>query len=201
MNLAGPPRPRERRRTRCAAIGQDARVMIGLPDTLEGDGVRLRRLREDDAPAYAAAFREDPELGRLIGAETDPDEAKVRERAGQGFELVVAGPGDTYAGSVLLHSLDERNRHCEVGFWLVPAARGQGLASRAVRLVVSWAFEALGVLRVEMTTTPDNAAVFALAERLGFTHEGVLRKRNIERGERVDVAWFGVLREDWRSQR
>jgi RimJ/RimL family protein N-acetyltransferase len=49
-----------------------------------------------------------------------------------------------------------------------------------------------------MTTTPDNAGVFALAERLGFMHEGVLRKRNVERGERVDVAWFGVLREEWR---
>ena len=66
------------------------------------------------------------------------------------------------------------------------------------RLVVSWAFEELDVLRVELTTTPDNAGVFALAERLGFAHEGVLRKRNVERGERVDVVWFGVLREEWR---
>jgi len=49
-----------------------------------------------------------------------------------------------------------------------------------------------------MTTTPDNAAVFALARRLGFTQEGVLRKRNVERGQRVDVVWFGVLREEWR---
>jgi ribosomal-protein-alanine N-acetyltransferase len=49
-----------------------------------------------------------------------------------------------------------------------------------------------------MTTTPDNAAVFGLARRLGFTQEGVLRKRNVERGERVDVVWFGVLREEWR---
>ena len=40
--------------------------------------------------------------------------------------------------------------------------------------------------------------MFALAERLGFTQEGVLRKRNVERGQRVDVVWFGVLREEWR---
>ena len=173
---------------------------IELPASLKGDGVALRRLRPGDAHAYAAAFKEDPELGRLIGTEEDPDEARVRQRAtaDRRFELAITGADDAFAGMVLLHSLDERHRHCEVGFWLVPAARGRGLASRAVRLVVSWAFEELDVLRVELTTTPDNAGVFALAERLGFAHEGVLRKRNVERGERVDVVWFGLLREEWR---
>ncbi len=46
---------------------------------------------------------------------------------------------------VLLHSLDERHRRCEVGFWLVPAARGNGLAERGERVVVVW----FGVLREE----------------------------------------------------
>ncbi len=49
-----------------------------------------------------------------------------------------------------------------------------------------------------MTTTPENPSVPALARRLGFAQEGVLRKRNVERGQRVDVVWFGVLREEWR---
>src|SRR4051794_41533542 len=62
-------------------VRQDARVHIELPASLSGDGVALRRLRAGDAPAYAAAFRDDPELGRLIGTESDPDEARVRERA------------------------------------------------------------------------------------------------------------------------
>jgi RimJ/RimL family protein N-acetyltransferase len=174
-------------------------VHIELPASLKGDGVTLRRLRSGDAPAYAAAFQDDPELGRLIGTEADPDEAQVRARAtaDRRFELAITDADDAFAGMVLLHSLDERHRRCEVGFWLVPSARGRGLASGAVRLVVAWAFEQLDLLRVEMTTTPDNEAVFALAERLGFTREGVLRKRNLERGERVDVVWFGVLREEW----
>ena len=88
----------------------------------------LRRLRAGDARAYAAAFKDDPELGRLIGTETDPDEARVRDRAtaDRRFELAIADEDDAFAGMVLLHSLDERHRHCEVGFWLVPAARGNG---------------------------------------------------------------------------
>src|SRR5699024_6519073 len=88
----------------------------------------------------------------------------------------------------------------ETGFWLVPAARGRGIGASAVALLVGWAFSELDMLRVEMTTTPENAAVPALARRLGFTHEGVLRRRNIERGERVDIVWFGLLREEWRER-
>ena len=50
-----------------------------------------------------------------------------------------------------------------------------------------------------MTTTLDNATAAAVAERLGFVREGVLRKRNIERGRRVDLVWLGLLREEWRG--
>ena len=179
-------------------------MRIELPESLTGDGVVLRPLRPADAPAYVAAFRADPELGRLLGMEEDPDEARIRERAerlpglaadGRVVELAI---GEPFAGTVILHSFHEHHRRCEVGFWLVPEARRRGLGSRAVALGVAWAFRELDLLRIEMTTTPDNAAVFALAQRLGFAQEGVLRKRNVERGARVDVVWFGVLREEWR---
>jgi [ribosomal protein S5]-alanine N-acetyltransferase len=178
------------------------RVRIELPERLEGEDVLVRRLRPDDATAYVAAFRADPELGRLLGMEEDPDEARIRKRAKRLSALAAEGRivelaiGEPFAGTVIFHSFDEHHRRCEVGFWLIPEARGLG--SRAVALGVAWAFRELDLLRVEMTTTPDNAAVFALARRLGFTQEGVLRKRNVERGRRVDVVWFGVLREEWR---
>lgn len=180
---------------------------IELPETLRGDGVLLRRLRPEDAPAYVAAFGADPDLGRLLGMEQDLEADAIRERAERMPELAAGGKlvelavseegGETFLGSMMLHSFDAHHRRCEVGFWLAPAARGRGLGSRAVALAVSWALHDLDLLRVEMTTTPDNAAVFALARRLGFTQEGVLRKRNVERGARVDVVWFGVLREEW----
>jgi ribosomal-protein-alanine N-acetyltransferase len=171
---------------------------VELPERLVGDGFVLRRMRAADAPAYAAAFRDDPQLGRLLGVDEDPDESAARGRVGRLGELAIADPdSDAYWGTILLHSHDERHRRCEIGFWLVPAARGHGIGSAAVACLVSWAMQALDLLRVEMTTTPDNAAVDALARRLGFTREGVLRKRNIERGQRVDVVWYGVLREEW----
>jgi RimJ/RimL family protein N-acetyltransferase len=184
-----------------------AGMRIELPESLTDGDVVLRRLRAEDAEAYVAAFGADPELGRLLGMEADPGVEAVRERAaklpehaaaGRIVELAVTAAGDdAFLGSMILHSFHDQHRRCEVGFWLVPAARGRGVGSRAVALAVSWAFDALDLLRVEMTTTPDNEAVPALARRLGFAQEGVLRRRNVERGERVDVVWFGVLREEW----
>ena len=175
------------------------------PEALAGDGVTLRTLRVDDAPAYAAAFRDDPDLGRLIGAETDPDEAAVRERIANaaeraGFELAIAAGGaDAFEGVVAVHGIEPDHGRAEVGFWLVPQARGAGLGARAVGLVVSWLFEH-GMRRVEMTTTPDNDAALVLARRLGFEQEGVLRQRAIERGRPVDIVWLGLLRDEWRRQ-
>ena len=51
---------------------------LPVPEDLERDGIALRRLRARDAGAFAAAFREDPTLGVLIGADEDPTENSVR---------------------------------------------------------------------------------------------------------------------------
>jgi RimJ/RimL family protein N-acetyltransferase len=179
---------------------------ITLPGEVRHGSATLRPLCADDAVAYAAAFRDDPDLGRMLGIERDPDEDDVRTTAAQAAEkaadgrvvrLAIAGEDGGFAGEVVLHSFAPQHRRCEVGFWLVPAARGRGLGADALAATANWVFGELDYLRLEMTTTPDNPAVPALARRLGFTQEGVQRKRNVERGGRVDVVLFGLLREDW----
>jgi RimJ/RimL family protein N-acetyltransferase len=169
--------------------------------------VALRPLRADDAGPYAGAFVDDPALGRLLGVEKDPDEPSVRERIARQaatvedakfFTLAIADPQtDEFWGEVIVHSIDDHHRRAEVGFWVVPDQRRRGVGSRAVGLAITWLFQELDLLRVEMTTTPENQVVPALARRLGFRHEGTLRSRNVERGQRVDIVWFGLLREEW----
>lgn len=182
-------------------------VKVRLPARLEDDRAALRPMRVQDAPAYAAAFREDRELGRLLGIEADPDEASVgnrieaqaqRAEETTSVALAIVDPvTDAFWGEVIAYSLDDHHRRGEIGFWVVPAQRGRGVGSCAVGLMLGWLFGELDLLRVEMTTTPDNQVVPALARRHGFKQEGILRSRNVERGQRVDVNWFGLLREEW----
>jgi ribosomal-protein-alanine N-acetyltransferase len=95
---------------------------------------------------------------------------------------------------VMLHTLDFKHERAEVGYWLVPAARGRGAGRAAVSLLVEWAFDRLRLARIEITTTPDNTAARALAASLGFVEEGVMTSRNLERGRRVDVVLLARLR-------
>jgi [ribosomal protein S5]-alanine N-acetyltransferase len=178
---------------------------LPVPEGLLRDGVVLRRLRARDAGPFACAFREDPVLGVLIGADEDPTENGVRRfiarqpglRA-RGEFLGVAVTDESrrpFLGHVMLHTLSWRHKRAEVGYWLVPGARGRGIGRTAVSLLVDWAFATLDLDRIEITTTPDNEAAKRLAESVGFTAEGVMRARNLERGRRVDVLLLARLRD------
>ncbi len=186
------------------ARGAVASNTLPVPEGLERDGVALRRLRARDAHPFAAAFREDPQLGVNIGADEDPTENGVRRfiarqpglRArGEFLGLAVTDPSRRpFLGHVMLHTLAWRHRRGEVGYWLVPEARGRGTGKIAVSMLVEWAFAELELDRIEITTTPDNGAARALAASLGFAQEGVLVSRNLERGRRVDVVILARLR-------
>jgi RimJ/RimL family protein N-acetyltransferase len=177
---------------------------LPVPEGLERDGVALRRLRARDAHPFAAAFREDPALGERIGADEDPTENAVRRfiarqpglRA-RGEFLGLAVSDETkrpFLGHVMLHTVAWRHKRAEVGYWLVPSARGRGIGPTAVSLLVDWAFATLELDRIEIATTPGNDAARKLAESLGFTPEGVMVARNLERGRRVDVLLLAKLR-------
>jgi [ribosomal protein S5]-alanine N-acetyltransferase len=172
------------------------------PGDLTDGTILVRRLRRDDAQAFAKAFTDDPALGVMLGSESDPTVAEVESQAangGLGALAIADARTSEFLGGIGLYRVDERQRRGEVGFWLTPQARGRGAAGRAVRLLTSWAFGHLGFDRVELTTTPDNAATRALALKLGFTEEGTMRQRNLERGRRVDVIMFAVLKDEWQS--
>jgi len=177
---------------------------LPVPEGLIRDGIALRRLRPRDAAPFAAAFRDDPELGVLLGAEEDPTESRVRRfiarqpslRA-RGEFLGLAVTDHTrkpFLGHVMLHTIAWRHKRAELGYWLVPQARGRQVATRAVGLLVDWAFEELDLERLEITLLPDNGPARALAATLGFRAEGTMIARNLERGRRVDVMLLARLR-------
>jgi len=87
----------------------------------------------------------------------------------------------------------------EVGYWLDGQHERRGIATRAVRALVDAAFRERRLVRVELRTAVDNARSRALAERLGFHHEAVLRSAQAFADRRVDMALYAVLARDWRG--
>ena len=98
------------------------------------------------------------------------------------------------AGSIGAHGIRDGVAH--VGYWTVPAVRGRGLASDALRTLTGWFLREGGTARVELVVEPANTGSVRVAEAAGFTREGLLRQRLVLRGRRADVAMYSMLRTD-----
>jgi RimJ/RimL family protein N-acetyltransferase len=153
------------------------------PFELPVGSVLLRPWREDDADATWAALR-DPEilLWNSSGSASREAVARfLRARAdwsgGDHASWAVVDPATgELLGSVSLHSIDREQGTAEVGYWTAPAARGRGVAGRAVDAACRWAFAVLPVERIELLHAVENPASGRVAERAGFTLEGRLRR-------------------------
>jgi ribosomal-protein-alanine N-acetyltransferase len=178
---------------------------IPLPDPPLVDAeLRLRPWSLGDVPAVTAACQ-DPEISRwtVVPQEYTDQEATefiaTRESdrlAGRELALAVVDDGDALLGAIGMSNFDWPDHRGEIGYWMAREARGRGLGTRAVRLLSRWAIDSLELERVELLANPANEASQALAERAGFTREGLLRRYRTRHGVREDLVMFSLLPED-----
>ncbi|WP_075164462.1 GNAT family N-acetyltransferase [Ktedonobacter racemifer] len=88
----------------------------------------------------------------------------------------------------LFFPIDPHIRSTEVGYWLGQGATGRGLMTRALKAMLHYAFDLLHVNRVGLQADVRNSRSRAVAERLGFTFEGVRRKSWEHEGQLIDMA-------------
>jgi RimJ/RimL family protein N-acetyltransferase len=172
------------------------------------DGVvRLRLMAEADLPAIVAACQ-DPEIPRWTRVPEPYGEREARgwfeqeaEQRGRGEQLgllIVDFGSGRLQGSVGIVHVDQSEGRCELGYWTARESRGRGLATRAVRLLSGWVFENLAIDRIEIHAEPENVASRRVAERAGFSFEGVLRSYLVNNGVRRDAASYSLLRSELR---
>ncbi|WP_063779640.1 GNAT family N-acetyltransferase [Streptomyces sp. AcH 505] len=96
------------------------------------------------------------------------------------------GPDGAILGSVGLGMLDLRQRSGRVGYWVLPEARGHGVARRALEVCTRWAFEQAGLHRIELGHAIGHDASCRIAERCGYRYEGTQRDAMFQEG-RLDL--------------
>jgi RimJ/RimL family protein N-acetyltransferase len=182
---------------------------LHLP-TLRAPRLTLRTLSEADVAGVLAVFSDPLVLrywdGPLMA--TQQDAMQYIERIHYGFrrrELMQWGIADTATNAVIgtctLTHLSTTHQRAEIGFALRQTRWRQGLGTEAVTTALDFAFNGLGLHRVEADVDPRNERSLRLLERLGFHREGHLRERYFMNGERQDAVMMAMLRMDWKVPR
>jgi ribosomal-protein-alanine N-acetyltransferase len=174
---------------------------------VRGPELILRYARADDAPAlYALASN--PDVTRFFswGPYTDESEAAAyvrsltRKRAdGERLEMVIVHPEGGVIGVTGLSEFSLRDRRAVIGTWHGREWWGTGANRQSKALVLALAFRGLGLERVTAWCGADNGRSQTALERLGFVHEGVLRRWHVHRGDPKDVISYSMLREEWEA--
>ncbi len=184
-------------------MSENAAGRIVLPAEPLIDGpTALRAWRDADVDELVAACQ-DPEIVRWtrVPARYGQTEARayLRQRydatfAGltAPFAIVAAGDG-RLVGSISLMRFAWTHARGEVGYWLAREARGQGHATRAVKLICAWGFASLGLERIDLLAATGNPASQLVAERAGFRREAVLRSYMRATEGQQDMVAFGLL--------
>ena len=174
--------------------------------TLHTERLHLRQLQPSDAQALFA-IKSDPEVTKHYGQEPHQSvddtlrwiqELKVSYQQRQDVAWGVTLKNDERViGACTLWNLDSSYHHGEIGYELHPAYERRGIMTEAVSAILTFAFNDLGLHRVEATPFADNPPSQSLLLRLGFVLEGTLRQRHFFRDHYKDQLYFGLLKDEW----
>ena len=118
--------------------------------------------------------------------------------SGEGISLALADAAANEAVGLIAAMLHPRwPGVAEIGYWVIPRARGRGLATRAIRLASAWALSDAGLARVEALVEPGNSPSQRALLAAGFRVEGVLRSfLTSNDGRRADAVVFSRVAAD-----
>jgi ribosomal-protein-serine acetyltransferase len=122
--------------------------------------------------------------------------ARARWEEGTFYAFAITR-ADDLLGACTLSSIHPIYHFCNLGYWVRTSSHGQGMAGRAARLVARFAFENLGLIRVEIVIAVGNAASLRVAEKIGAHHEGTLLNRMLIGKTILDAHMYSLLPSDF----
>lgn len=173
-----------------------------------GDGLRVRSLDLSDADALFAlveANRDrlrpwmpwEPATSSVEDIRTFISSCRVSETDADANGLFVDG---ALAGTMGMR-VDLRANAADIGYWIDGAHEGRGIVTRAAERFLAFAFDELGLHRMELRAAAANVRSRAVAARLGMREEGTLRGSERVHGGYHDMVVHGLLEDEWRTRR
>ncbi|MEU6638549.1 GNAT family N-acetyltransferase [Streptomyces rochei] len=179
---------------------------FSVKPVLTGERTVLRPFTEADA-ARMGEIVGDPEVRRFTGSpghELTPELLRSwygsRSAQPDRLDLAVTADGEVL-GEVVLHAWVPEERSCTFRTLIGARGRGRGIGTEATRLIVGYAFEELGLHRVQLDAYAFNDRALRVYEKVGFVREGVRREVERRDGVWVDEVLMAVLDREWAAHR
>ncbi len=115
-----------------------------------------------------------------------------------GIESKVTGQ---IIGMIGLMYVSKKHQRAEIGYWVAKSFWGKGHATEAIRLMLRYAFDQLGLVRIVAGVLHPNAASARVLEKVGFLLEGCLRRHVLQHGQWLSEFRYGILKEEFDSSR
>ena len=183
--------------------------MIPYGTTLSDGIINLRPVYLDDLPDLMEAVHEsvDEIMPWMTWCTPDYNEKVARPwlatlpgawEAGTQYALAITdAQTGRFLGGTGLNHINYAYRLANVGYWVRTSATGQGVATRAARLVGEFGVRQVGLLRAEIVVAVGNKASQRVAEKCGAKREGVLRNRLIVREKVLDAVMHSLTPQDF----
>ncbi|MBE2241898.1 MAG: GNAT family N-acetyltransferase [Burkholderiaceae bacterium] len=184
-------------------------ILRDLPASIETARLLMRPPRSGDGAALHEAIVESlPELRRFLASLPWVAEEQTREsaevfcrNAESNFLarrdlpfLLLGRESGRLVGACGLHRTNWEVPKTEVGYWVRASESGKGFVTEAVNGLVAFALGVIGAERIEIITDAENLASRRVAERCGFTLEGILRReRRAPQGSLRDTCIYARL--------
>ena len=174
---------------------------------LETDRLILRPFRMEDARAMYDNWASDPEVTKFLSwsAYSSIEDAcailniwlKSYERPDFYQWAIVEKNLGQPIGSISVVNSDDQVEMAEIGFCIGKRWWRQGIMPEALKAVIRYLFEDVGMQRIEAGHDPENPASGAVQRKCGLQYEGTLRRRIRSNRGITDVAWYSILKDEY----
>lgn len=185
-----------------------------VPESTQTERLVLRRFNRRGAESLTEAVRASlPDLMEWLpwaypGYRRDDAAAFIRDsqgawKQGKAFDygITLIGRPERHIGNISIWQASRLGRVGEIGYWIRSDATSQGMATEATGRLLAIGFGVLRFHKVNLRIAVGNRSSERVAEKLGFTREGILREELMVRGRWIDHSLYSMLETEWSPDR